>query len=156
MNTDPTFLEAAHRWTGDGWTYKLVGPDLKKKETNCCIAAEQIMMDRYGTDFTRQEHADLMILDADRPWSPIDAVVSAGIGRAVQFPVAGRYHLMQRWKSTDPLSQGHTLIWYEAPAVVLGQCLIIQATKNMDDAFMETDFARATRGRPYRMAVLNL
>jgi len=81
-------------------------------------------------------------------------VVSAGIGRVVAHPVPGRYHLMQRWKSTDPLSQGHTLIWYEAPAVIGGQCLIIQATSNMAEAFLATDYTRATRGRPHRLAVL--
>jgi len=44
--TDPALLAAAHKHL-DGYTYKLFAPDLAKRETNCCIAAEQIMMERF-------------------------------------------------------------------------------------------------------------
>ena len=148
-------IDIAHKHL-DGYRYKLNGPNLDNLETNCCIATEQIMMEYFGAKFTREEHRDLMILDAARPWSPIDAVVSAGIGIAVDKPIPGRYHMMQRWRSTDPLECGHSLIYFEAPTPDPDGCLVIQATYDMNSAFLKVhDIAAASRGYEYRIALLN-
>ena len=148
-------LDVAHNHL-DGYRYKLVGPNLDKMETNCCIATEQIMMEYFDIEFSSEQHGDLMILDPKRPWSPIDAVVSAGIGQAVDAPVPGRFHLMQTWRGLNPLDRGHSVIYFESPMMMLDGCLVIQATYDMTRAFLPVeDFAEANRGYHYRLAVLN-
>ena len=63
---------------------------------------------------------------------------------------------MQRWKSLDPLSSGHSLIWYEPLKTRedFKNGWIIQATYDMEDRFLCAPFERATMSRLYRIAVL--
>ena len=150
-----SFEDVAHNHL-DGRTYRLVEPDYENGETNCSVATWLICEAYFGIKLTKQQQKDWMIVDASRPWSPIDAVVSAGMGVAVDLPVPGRYHLMQTWKSTSPLNRGHSKIYFEAPFMMLDGCLVIQATDDMGDAFLSVeDFKEATRGYEYRLAVLN-
>ena len=73
-------IAAAHRHL-DGRDYRLVDPDYKSgKETHWSIATWQLCEDYFGLERTAEEQRDWMIVDPARPWSPIDAGVSAGIG----------------------------------------------------------------------------
>jgi len=150
------FLDAAHKHL-DGRTYRLVKPDYESGgETNCSVATWLICEEYFGIKLTRQEQKDWMIVDPSRPWSPIDAVVSAGIGVAVDEPIPGRNHLMQTWRSVAPLKEGHSKFYYEPPSPMMAGCLVVQATRNMGDAFLDVEnFIEATRGFHYRLAVLN-
>lgn len=151
-----TFEEAAHRHL-DGRTYRLVEPDYKSgAETNCSISTWLICEDYFGIKLTKEQQHAWMIVDPSEPWSPIEAVVSAGIGVAVDEPIPGRTHLMQTWRSTEPLKEGHSKFYVEPPSPMMSGCLVIQATADMGDAFLEVEnFIEATRGFHYRLAVLN-
>ena len=147
-------IDAAHRHL-DGRSYRLIDPDWKDgTESNCSIATWRICVDYYGQELTQQEQRDWMILDASRPWSPIYAAVSAGWGQSATAPTPGRYHLLQTWRSLDPLSSGHSKIFYEPPSPVVSGGLVIQATMDMNRAFLSVDFAEATKGLLWRMALL--
>ncbi|NRA03752.1 MAG: hypothetical protein HRU00_14230 [Myxococcales bacterium] len=149
-------IAAAHRHL-DGRDYRLVDPDYKSgKETNCSIATWQICEDYFGLELTAEEQRDWMIVDPARPWSPIDAVVSAGIGAEVDGPIPGRYHLVQTWRSVSPLNRGHSKIYFEPPSPMVDGCLVIQATYDMGKAFLSVEsFAEAVDGLQFRLAVLN-
>lgn len=149
-------LAAAHRHL-DGRSYRLVDPDYEGDgtETNCSIATWLICEDYTGITLTRQEQKDWMIVDPARPWSTMDAVVSSGMGYVVDEPIPGRHHVIQTWRSVDPLNRGHSKIYYEAPAMLTEGCLVIQATYDMGRAFYPVEsFAEAVKGLMYRVAVL--
>lgn len=149
-------LDVAHKHL-DGRTYKLVGPDYKGgTETNCSIATWQIVEALYEIKLTREEQRDWMIVDPARPWSPMDAVVSAGVGMVVDKPIPGRWHLLQTWRRLDPLDRGHSTLYYEAPAMLIDGCLVVQATYDMSRAFLPVEnFFEATKGYRWRLAALN-
>jgi hypothetical protein len=73
-------------------------------------------------------HADIHLLDAARPFSPVEAIEAAGIGLVSSDPIPGRWHLAQGWVSLDPLKDGHAWIWYHPPVPVAAKPFIIQAT----------------------------
>ncbi len=141
-----------------GWAYQFSAPDTAKKETNCVVFVEMALEHIYDLDFTREEHADLMVLSAERPFSPIDAIVSAGIGQDLGMnvdPLPGRWHLIQRWASVDPLKYGHSLLYYQMRPPLIEDCMILQAIKNPDDYFRAAEWSEAVRSGPYRIGVLN-
>jgi hypothetical protein len=79
------------------------------RQTNCCIFAERILHRVYpSAPWSKRTHADLMIVDPARKWSPMDAVVAAGVGAVVSTPTAGRWHLCQGWRANGT---GHTFLW---------------------------------------------
>lgn len=113
---NPVFFEACWRY-GAGWIYKNKAPNTALGETNCSIFTELVMkMVFVNGMWTKQTHADLMILDGGRPWSPIDAVEAAGIGSRVTEAVAGEWHLVQAWADPDAIKGGHSFFYYEPPS----------------------------------------
>lgn len=44
-------------------------------------------------------YAELQIFDAAQRWSPMDAVERAKVGRKVESPLPGRWHVSQRWST---------------------------------------------------------
>lgn len=82
---------------------------------DCSSLVAYILMTVYPSEFTLwtgEHYAGLQIMDAARPWSPIEAVERAGVGSRVPRPVGGSWHVTQRWKSLSPLSGGHARLCY--------------------------------------------
>lgn len=70
--------------------------------------------------WTPERYGELQIFDAKQPWSPLDAVERAKVGRKVDAPVPGRWHVTQRWQDAStadgtPLSGGHFRVSYCEP-----------------------------------------
>lgn len=76
-------------------------------KTNCSSLTSYLLFTVYPNDWTAQDYKDLQIMDAARPWSPIDCVAAKPFGEQVSKPVPGHWHLCQKWKSLSPLSGGH-------------------------------------------------
>ncbi len=75
----------------------------------------------------RDRYAELQIMDAAQPWSPIDAIERAYVGSRVDAPVGGAWHLTQTWKSLSPLSGGHARLSYAMPGDP-NQLLVLEST----------------------------
>lgn len=70
--------------------------------------------------WNRARYDDLQIMDADRPFSPIEACEAAGVGSRVDAPVAGLWHGLQTWRDSstddgDGLEGGHLVLAYATP-----------------------------------------
>lgn len=95
--------------------------------TSCSPFAGAVVIDAFPmARWSSQSWADLQIMDAARPWSPIAAVVAAGIGSEVGRPMSGRWHYCQGWSGLDngrivATSGGHSWLCY-------GDDLILQAS----------------------------
>lgn len=76
-------------------------------KTNCSSMTSYLLFTVYPDQWTSQDYKDLQIMDAARPWSPIECVASKSFGEEVVQPVPLEWHLSQKWKSLDPLSGGH-------------------------------------------------
>ena len=67
--------------------------------------------------WTQQRYAELQIMEAENPWSPISAVERAGVGGRISQPVKGVIALSQAWvdastKDGDSVSGGHArIVW---------------------------------------------
>lgn len=87
------------------------GPKLKlfggKKQTNCCCFVEG-MLAPFVT-WNHFDHRAMMILNADRKFSPIDCVVNKGLGRTAWYP--SKWALAQGWNEDG---RGHTFFVAEA------------------------------------------
>ena len=152
----PEFYCAAYEYLA-GWTYKNKAPDIKRKQTNCCIAAEKILKRVFVNGrFTRQTNRDFMIVDGSRPWSPMDAVEAAGIGRKVDNPQPGCWHLVQIWGDAANLKRGHTCFYFEPPVGPIAGSYIIEATDAQVAWFRESTLPEKLDGRKCRLAVLDL
>ena len=137
-----------------GWEYRTI-PDIRQRQTNCCIAVELILKAlRPDGQWSTQTHADLMILDAARPWSPIDAIEAAGIGSRVDAPVPGRWHLVQFWRDPVALTNGHTILWYQSPLAFISEGYVAEATDASVQWFRKTTLSEKAGGRQYRLASL--
>lgn len=80
--------------------------------TVCSVFTAGVILEAFAdAAWSTHAYADLTLQDGARPWSPIEAVVAAGIGREVQAPESGRWHLMQGWGSLAPLTRGHAWLW---------------------------------------------
>lgn len=55
-----------------------------------------------GGLWTEELYAMLQIFDPADPWSPITATERAGVGSRVDAPVAGLWHVTQRWEDPHP------------------------------------------------------
>ena len=156
---NPIFFEGCWRYAA-GWIYKRNAPNTRLKETNCCIFTEMVMQRVFPNGlWSEQTHRDLMILDASRVWSPIDAVEAAGIGRRVDEPVASEWHLVQAWADAAGLKGGHTFFYFEPEhAPFIGAPFVAEATDARVQWVREStlDEKLMYRGKPreYRMAVL--
>lgn len=70
-----------------------------------------------GAPWPKGAASDLAIGDAARPFSSIEVVANVGLGRAVDAPVADRWHLAQAWREKDAAgrpviaSGGHAFLW---------------------------------------------
>lgn len=113
---------------------KVYGPG-GRTSTNCCIAVEDVLALLYG-DRVRQQHAAFMVLDPSQPFSPADACAELGIGRLVDTPVHGRWHVVQGWRALDgngwvpdpsPSPNGHTFLFYEPASGVPGAGRLLNA-----------------------------
>ena len=85
--------------------------------TNCSSMTAYVLFTVYpnkegfgGSRWTAQDYKDLQIMDAKRPWSPIECVGSKPFGKVVDDPVPLEWHLSQKWKSLSPLKSGHARI----------------------------------------------
>lgn len=138
-----------------GWTYKLV-PDTDRRQTNCCIAAERILHEWYPEGaWTRATHADLMIMDGARPWSPIDGIAAAGVGHFAAQPMPGRWHLVQVWADAVKLKQGHTFLYYEPMTPSTDGPYVLEATNAKVEFFRACGLEEKADGREYQLAVLD-
>ena len=113
-----------------------------------------------GGNWTRAVHADLMIMDAKRPWSPIDAVEAAEVGGRVTEPIPGRVHLVQWWLDPVALKGGHTALIYAGMAPEISPGLIIEATDAavawIRTGSIEEKAMYRGKKRKYRLAVLDI
>jgi len=90
--------KSAHRF--DGWSYDFADPfypaavpgvsirvaaEPSQHKTNCCCFVEAVLVDIFDVPWGKQPHADMMILDGARPFSPVEACVAAGIGKRVHI-----------------------------------------------------------------------
>ena len=114
-----------------GFTYGTMG----RGRVDCTQLTYGILLDVYGAPAMSQ-HPALMVYDRDRPWSPVEGAVAAGIGTEVNEPTPGRWHLCQGWQRLTQAghvpeekgSNGHAWLWYqpETPTGLRGY--IVQAT----------------------------
>jgi hypothetical protein len=93
-----------------------------------CVRFTYAVLKDLWPDIIPQHHADIHLLDASKPFSPVYAMEPSGVGKPVTVPQAGCWHLCQGWKSLEPLQSGHGWFWYEPATPVLGGGLILQAT----------------------------
>jgi hypothetical protein len=105
-----------------------------------CVRFTYAVLKDLWPNVIPQHHAAIHLLDASKPFSPVQAAQDAGVGsrlphtavrgdgKLVHGPQAGCWHLCQGWKSLDPLQSGHGWFWYEPATPVLGGGLILQAT----------------------------
>lgn len=98
-----------------------------------CVRFTYAVLQDLWPDIVPQYHDELHVLDASKPFSPVDAVLQAGIGYETRYDAVtlrspGCWHLCQGWKGLDPLRSGHGWLWYEPAGPVLGGGLILQAT----------------------------
>lgn len=95
------------------------------KATNCSTMTACLLAAVYPhLSWSREDYADLQIFDSSRPHSPMDAVIRRGIGRQVPDFIPGRWHLVQGWRSIEPL-RGHAFL---VQALVHGPLLVLQAS----------------------------
>ena len=85
--------------------------------TNCSTLTTSLLTSCYpSAPWTVEEYGDLQVFAdrlPDRPDAPVQAVVRMGIGRAVQSPTLGVWHLVQGWRTFDPTGprySGHALL----------------------------------------------
>ena len=101
--------------------------------TDCVTTVLAVLTEVYGPRVEAERPA-LMIWDAERPWSPIDACVRLGIGAEVVEgrPHPGRWHVCQGWerlpREGDP-GKGHAWLWYEPSRPGPGICLEANVTR---------------------------
>lgn len=98
-----------------GLPVSLVEPRATNLGVDCCSFGAYVLitaMPRARWDAAR--YRELQIMDAAHPWSPIEAVERAGAGSRVDHPVAGCWHVTQKWDDPHPeevdgdgLSGGH-------------------------------------------------
>jgi len=102
--------------------------------TDCCRFVEQLLIALYG-DHIVAEHEALMVLDHSEPYSPVDAVVRLGLGRVVDSPRFGSWHVVQAWRQLTASGgvpagvspNGHTFLYYEPAGAVLGSGVVVEA-----------------------------
>ena len=103
--------------------------------TDCSRAVEAILAGIYGSRVTA-EHKALMIFDPSQPFSPVEACERLGIGREVETPIPGCWHVVQGWRVLDsrgwvpdpsPSPNGHAFLFYQLPAPMAGSSILINA-----------------------------
>jgi hypothetical protein len=82
--------------------------------TNCSTLTASLLTSVYpDAPWTMREYGDLQVfkdrLDAGQTDSPIRAVERMGIGKRVDKPTEGKWHLVQGWRSLDP-PRGHAFL----------------------------------------------
>lgn len=87
------------------------GPGQGPGATNCSTWTSYAILKAYPEAITLHPdlYADLQVQDRERPWSPIAAVIAAGIGERVALdgvPVT-RWALAQSWSRLSP--EGHVV-----------------------------------------------
>jgi hypothetical protein len=79
-------------------------------EINCSSMTWAILSTVYpSAGWTSQDYQDIQVWDGERKWSPIESVNSRGVGVQVVSPLAGRWHLVQGWRSSGG---GHAFLVY--------------------------------------------
>ncbi len=121
---------------------------------DCVTFAEAVLINSYPMINWAPLHRDLMIRDAARPWSNVEALFAEGF-REVSAPEAGRFHYVQGWRSLAPLSGGHCFLWWESLAPALAS-KIMESTNATSDWYRPMSWAvqSAKFGAGVRLAVL--
>lgn len=131
MDFDALLLKASARELG-GKVYGHTGATT----TNCCRAVELILVELYGDAVRSSEHPALMVMDPSQPFSPVDACVRLGIGERVDEPLAGRWHVVQGWRTLNeyghvpnpsPSPNGHTFLFYRCRPPEVGGDILVNA-----------------------------
>lgn len=109
--TDP-ILVAAGRWCGVPYGHPRVRGDLSV--IDCSTLTARVLEAVYGL-LSREQWGDVVIADATRPWSPIE-LARVKFGSEVTDPVAGRWHLLQGWRTIPPNqpASGHAMLAWSA------------------------------------------
>jgi hypothetical protein len=127
-----------------------------------CVRFTYAVLRDLWPDVIPQYHAELHVMDAADPFSPITAVAEAGVGKRTRDRLGiyrlrpGCWHLCQGWKSLEPLQSGHAWLWYEPASPVMEPGLIVQATNAgrwVEARYWEDQVKRFPH---VRLAVLNL
>ncbi len=124
-----------------------------------CVRFTYAVLQDLWPNVIPQYHAELHLLDAAKPFSPITAINTSGQGAILHGdnPQPGCWHLCQGWKSLDPLQSGHGWLWYEPATPVLGGGIILQATNARYPWVMNMYWEDQLAKFPHtRLAVLNL
>jgi hypothetical protein len=105
---------------------------------DCVIFAEAILHSSYPEIDWSGTHADLMILDAARPFSNVEALVGLGF-REVPELVPGRWHYCQGWRKNGA---GHCFLIWSPPSPEPGRPYKLEATNARSDWYAPTDWTR--------------
>ncbi len=135
--------------------------------TNCSSFGAAILVGRYPSGaWTSETYAGLQIFHPDqRPFSPVEAVVAAGVGRRVETPQAYRWHICQGWRSLrgpdrgdGPTwvkgDKGHTWFWLCLDDDLAGKGLVLEATKTASFSGIRSfETTWSARVAPYKAGV---
>lgn len=100
-------------------------------QTNCVTFAEGVLQAAFPEINWAPLHSDLMIGDAGRPFSNVEALVSSGF-REVIFPTPGTFSYCQGWRSIEPL-RGHCFFFWRPPVPFDTPSMILEATNATSD-----------------------
>lgn len=87
---------------------------------DCSSATAYVLLTACRGRWTFERYDELQIVDARRPWSPIEALELAGAGSRTDGPVPGTWSLCQAWgddslEDGDGVEDGHSRLVHVDP-----------------------------------------
>ena len=143
-----------------GWHYAVAEPSVaydspaiprsmiaRNHGTNCSTMTASLLTSVFAdSPWTGREYRDLQVFSdrlPDSPDSPIKAVERMGFGIRVNAPIAGRWHLVQGWRSLGSRPSGHAfLMLAERDGLTV---LEVTSIANYGPRYKKTTFEKLTQ-----------